>query len=183
MTRRPWLTHSGNWGGNQRLGEQLKALWKRMVFNALVGNTDDHALNTGLIFEPVAGNSERSAWGLSPAFDITPDMVSAPQKMEEGPPLSLATGTDGQSGTSVARLLEAAQWLGLDHSEALAWLSDAARQVALQWEPLLRVAASPIIEDASRMNRLVEDVQLSFAHAQWLTQSPALRQSGRDDSP
>jgi serine/threonine-protein kinase HipA len=178
---RVW-TNDGAADSRQRLGEQLKELWKRMAFNALVGNTDDHALNTGLIFEPAAGNSERRAWGLSPAFDITPNMVSEPQTMEEGPTLSLATGTDGRCGTSVDRLLEAAQWLGLDRFEALAWLSDAARQVALQWEPLLRVAASPIIEDASRMTRLVEDVQLSFAYAQWLTQSSALRQSGRDDS-
>ena len=37
-----------------------------MAFNALVGNSDDHALNTGLLFAPVEEGSHRSAWGLAP---------------------------------------------------------------------------------------------------------------------
>ena len=48
----------------ERLGEQLAELWKRMAFNALVGNTDDHALNTGLLFDRVAKGNDRMVWGL-----------------------------------------------------------------------------------------------------------------------
>lgn len=155
----------------QRLEEQLKELWRRMAFNALVGNTDDHALNTGLLFDRVAKDSDRMAWVLSPAFDITPNMSSPPLKLEEGPYLSLATGTDGRSGTSARRLIEAARWLGLEPEDARQWLSGAAQLVADQWEALLRTAASPIIEDASRMGRLVDDVRLSFAYAQSLAQT------------
>lgn len=155
----------------ERLAGQLAELWKRMAFNALVGNTDDHALNTGLLFDRVAEGKGRMAWGLSPAFDITPSMVVPPQKIEEGPNLSLATGTDGRSGTSVARLADAAQWLGLDRSDAIEWLTDTARQVARRWAPMLRAAAGPVIEDPARMDRLVDDVRPSFAYAQWLAQS------------
>jgi serine/threonine-protein kinase HipA len=109
-------------------------------------------------------------WGLSPAFDITPTIVGQPPKIEEGPHLSLATGTDGRSGTSVTRLADAAERMGLDRSEAIQWLMDTAQQVAQQWEPMLRAAANPIIEDAARMDRLVDDVRPSFADAEWLAQ-------------
>lgn len=155
----------------ERLHGLLLELWRRMAFNALVGNTDDHALNTGLLFDQVAKGSDRMAWGLSPAFDITPNTVGLPQKIEEGPHLSLATGTDGRSGTSLTRLADAAQWMGLDCGSAMEWLMGTARQVAQQWEAMLRDAAAPIIGDSVRMERLVADVRPSFAYAQWLTES------------
>lgn len=156
---------------HERLARQLQELWKRMAFNALVGNTDDHALNTGLLFDRVAQDSDRRAWGLSPAFDITPNMVSRLPKIEEGPQLSLATGPDGRSGTSLARLADAAQWMGLDPHEAIEWLTHSAAQVAQQWESMLRVAAAPIIEDPARLDRLVDDVRPSFDYAQWVAQA------------
>jgi serine/threonine-protein kinase HipA len=169
-------TRAGADDDGKRLNEQLAELWRRMAFNALVGNTDDHALNTGLLLDRVAEGSDRMAWGLSPAFDITPSMAGLLQKIEEGPCLSLATGTDGHSGTSVARLADAAQRMGLDQNDALAWLTHTATQVAEQWEPLLRAAARPVIEDAARMHRLVEDVRPAFAYAQWLANSAATQQ-------
>lgn len=154
----------------ERLGQQLVELWKRMAFNALVGNTDDHALNTGLLFDRVAEGSDRMAWGLSPAFDITPNVVGLPSPIADGPHLSLATGTDGRSGTSMARLADAAQWMGLERDDAIQWLMNTARQVAGQWAPMLRAAAGPVIEDAARLERLVGDVRPSFAYAEWLAQ-------------
>lgn len=155
----------------ERVGRQRVELWKRMAFNALVGNTDDHALNTGLLFDRVAEGSDRMAWGLSPAFDITPNVVGLPSRIEDGPLLSLATGTDGRSGTSVARLADAAQWMGLERDDAIQWLMNTARQVAGQWAPMLRAAAGPVIEDATRLERLVGDVRPSFAYAEWLAQA------------
>jgi serine/threonine-protein kinase HipA len=173
---RIWTKENHPDDARERLSGQMAELWKRMAFNALVGNTDDHALNTGLLFDRVAegeGNG-RMAWRLSPAFDITPNLVTLPQKIEEGPHLSLATGTDGRSGTSVTRLADAAKWMGLDRENAIKWLTDTAQQIAQQWEALLRAAASPIIEDPARMDRLVNDVRPSFAYAEWLAQSRAV---------
>ena len=167
-------TRDGTHAHRERLGGQLAELWKRMAFNALVGNTDDHALNTGMLFDRVAERNDSLAWGLSPAFDITPTMVALPPRIEEGPNLSLATGTDGRSGTSVVRLADAAQWMGLDRDDATQWLLDTARRVAQEWEPMLRAAARPITEDAARMDRLVADVQTSFAYSDWLAQSPSV---------
>lgn len=149
---------------------QLVELWKRMAFNALVGNTDDHARNTGLLF-----NHTHMVWGLSPAFDITPTLTSAPSPIEDGPLLLLATGTDGKSGTSLTRLADAAHRMGLDlhHDDAMQWLTSTAQMIAQQWEALLREAAAPITEDPARMSRLVDDVGASFAYAEWVAQEAA----------
>jgi serine/threonine-protein kinase HipA len=162
---RVWL-RQGAEAEPDRVKKQLKELWRRMAFNALVGNNDDHPLNTGLLYDRVAPDDERLAWSLSPAFDITPNLVSRLQKLEEGPLLSLATGTDGHSGTSLSRLVDAAQWMGLNPQESVKWLIDTAQHVAQQWESMLRVAASPIIEDSARMQRLVDDVAHSFEYAE-----------------
>jgi serine/threonine-protein kinase HipA len=44
----------------------LVELWKRIVFNVLISNVDDHMRNHGFLY---AG---RSGWRLSPAFDLNP---------------------------------------------------------------------------------------------------------------
>ena len=41
-------------------------LWKRMVFNAMTGNTDDHLRNHAFLRMP-------QGWRLSPAYDLTPN--------------------------------------------------------------------------------------------------------------
>jgi len=40
-------------------------LWRRMVFNILISNTDDHLRNHGFLREP-------GGWRLSPAYDLNP---------------------------------------------------------------------------------------------------------------
>lgn len=43
----------------------LEELWRRIVFNVCISNTDDHLRNHGFLFTP-------NGWKLSPAFDINP---------------------------------------------------------------------------------------------------------------
>ena len=43
----------------------LEQLWRRMVFNILVSNTDDHLRNHGFL-------RDETGWRLSPAFDLNP---------------------------------------------------------------------------------------------------------------
>jgi len=47
--------------------EDLRQLWRRMVFNILISNTDDHLRNHGFILTG-------KGWRLSPAFDINPSI-------------------------------------------------------------------------------------------------------------
>ena len=46
--------------------EDLTELWKRIVFNMAVSNTDDHLRNHGFILS-------KNGWRLSPAYDINPN--------------------------------------------------------------------------------------------------------------
>jgi serine/threonine-protein kinase HipA len=46
--------------------EDLEQLWRRMVFNILVSNTDDHLRNHGFMLTPLG-------WRLSPAYDMNPN--------------------------------------------------------------------------------------------------------------
>jgi serine/threonine-protein kinase HipA len=52
-----------NHSGNPQ--EDLHELWRRIVFNIAISNTDDHLRNHGFIID-------RGSWRLSPAFDLNP---------------------------------------------------------------------------------------------------------------
>jgi serine/threonine-protein kinase HipA len=47
--------------------KDLNQLWKRVIFNIAISNTDDHLRNHGFILTP-------KGWILSPAFDINPSI-------------------------------------------------------------------------------------------------------------
>ena len=49
--------------------EDMAELWRRIVFNVMVSNTDDHLRNHGFIYERYKG------WRLSPAYDINPTPI------------------------------------------------------------------------------------------------------------
>jgi serine/threonine-protein kinase HipA len=66
-----------------RLSEELKRigapkedcieLFRRMVFNAVIGNDDDHPRNHAVIF-----NYQENRWRLAPAFDVVPHPDETP---------------------------------------------------------------------------------------------------------
>ncbi len=51
----------------------LQELFRRMVFNSLTGNDDDHPRNHAAIWE-----ESEQRWRLSPAFDIVPNILTSP---------------------------------------------------------------------------------------------------------
>lgn len=57
--------------------EDWKELFGRMIFNAMVGNDDDHCRNHAVYYR------ERDrAWRLSPAFDVVPSTEDTPQRLQ-----------------------------------------------------------------------------------------------------
>ena len=46
--------------------EDLEQLWRRILFNILVSNTDDHLRNHGFVLT-------NQGWRLSPAYDMNPN--------------------------------------------------------------------------------------------------------------
>ncbi|MBQ8934072.1 MAG: HipA domain-containing protein [Lachnospiraceae bacterium] len=60
--------------------EDLEELWKRIVFNMTISNTDDHLRNHGFLLD-------KNGWRLSPAYDLNPvpygDVLSLNVNMED----------------------------------------------------------------------------------------------------
>ena len=53
----------------------LKQLWRRIVFSVLISNTDDHLRNHGFLYQ---GNN---GWTLSPAYDLNPVPVDVKPRL------------------------------------------------------------------------------------------------------
>lgn len=82
--------------------KDLEQLWRRIIFNILVSNTDDHLRNHGFILT-------KSGWSLSPAYDMNPNQY--------GTGLSLnISETDNSLDTSIA--LAVAKYFKLSEMEA-----------------------------------------------------------------
>lgn len=86
-------------------GRDLPQLWRRIVFNILISNTDDHLRNHGFLYEDMG-------WVLSPAYDMNPTPVDIKRRM-----LSLAI--DNVDATaSLPLAFEVAAQFGLKMAEA-----------------------------------------------------------------
>jgi serine/threonine-protein kinase HipA len=99
------------------VNNDLKELWKRIVFNISVSNTDDHLRNHGFIL------TERG-WILSPAFDINPN--------EMGTGLSLNISQNDNS-LSLDLALEVAEYFRLKKDAAEKIINDIGNKVS-EWK-------------------------------------------------
>lgn len=110
----------------RRFGAQTRAdlseLWRRMLFNILVSNTDDHLRNHGFLY---AG---RGGWTLSPAYDLNPVPVAVKPRF-----LSTAIGEDpNDTSASLSLALDVAEYFDLSEQEARSMAHQVA-QVTRQW--------------------------------------------------
>lgn len=100
-----------------------KELWRRMVFNILCNNNDDHLRNHGFLWDG-------RGWRLSPGYDI----VSFPQVGTERD-LAIGVGRYGRRATLHNALSEVASF-GLSRSEGIAIAQTMQWVVKANWEPL-----------------------------------------------
>jgi serine/threonine-protein kinase HipA len=82
--------------------KDLRELWKRIVFNIAVSNTDDHLRNHGFLLG-------KNGWRLSPLYDVNP--------VPYGNTLSL-TISEIDNTSSIGLALETAPYYGLTAKEA-----------------------------------------------------------------
>ncbi len=104
--------------------DRLK-LFRRMVFNALVSNIDDHPRNHAVI-------APQTSWSLSPAYDITP----APQPSSDRY-LAMDCGLHGRIA-SRANLLSGCGRFGLNVQEASQLIYQLQDTVAKTWRKTLQ---------------------------------------------
>jgi serine/threonine-protein kinase HipA len=98
--------------------EDLRELWRRIAFNILISNTDDHLRNHGFL------HVRASSWTLSPAFDLNPNPNPGPKQ--------LSTAMDGyDTAASVETLMLIAGVCRLTQPDATAVLGEVAAAASL----------------------------------------------------
>ena len=98
----------------------LRELWKRIVFNMAVSNTDDHMRNHGFILKT-------DGWHLSPLYDVNP--------VPEGDELSLCVNEDDAT-ISLKLALEIAPYCEISTRDAAAMAADILKTVRENWSHL-----------------------------------------------
>lgn len=105
-----------------------RELFRRMCFNALISNTDDHPRNHAVI-------ARGSEWMLSPAYDLTP---TTPVSLERRD-LAMICGNAGRAASADNLLSQHARFL-LTSDEASAIVSTMREQVRASWYATSRAA-------------------------------------------
>ena len=103
-------------------------LFRRMSFNALISNIDDHPRNHALI-------AKEAQWKLSPAYDLTPAVPASMERRD----LALACGDAGRFANANNLLSQSARFL-LEPAEAAAMIDAMQAQVRGTWYATARAA-------------------------------------------
>jgi len=106
--------------------EDAPELFRRMCFNALISNADDHPRNHAII-------ASDANWKLSPAYDLTP---TAPVSIERRD-LAMACGDYGRYAHVKNLLSQSARFL-LTSAQAEALVNDMEATVKSRWYPIAR---------------------------------------------
>lgn len=126
--------------------EDVRALWRRLVFSVLISNSDDHLRNHGFLYEGMAG------WRLSPVFDVNPVPLDIKPHL-----LSTSVGPDGDPSASLELARAAAPQFGLTISAATAIVRSVGQAVAT-WRT---VAARRGLSNAQ-----IDRMASAFVHAE-----------------
>lgn len=109
-----------------RSAHDLEELFRRMVFNALISNTDDHPRNHALI-------APTDKWELSPAYDLTPNPLTSIEKRD----LAMTCGTFNRYANRINLLSQHGQFK-LSLVQAAAIVDGIQQTVESRWHALLR---------------------------------------------
>lgn len=163
-------TRWGNLGAGNT--QDMAELWRRMAFNALIGNVDDHPRNHGLLLV-------NGTWRLAPAFDITPCRLAAADGDEPWPALAMAVHINGSAAASPHYLLASAPALGVDLDSACSYLKQVAVTLAESWEVRLREVLATLANPAIA-ERVVSTSRVAMAMAELLATRPIVMDAPYD---
>ncbi len=102
--------------------QDLKELWRRIVFNMAVSNTDDHLRNHGFILV-------KNGWRLSPLYDVNP--------FPYGDTLALNVSED-ENSISVELAVSVAKYFNINEKEADRAVNEIGVTVRDNWERIAR---------------------------------------------
>jgi serine/threonine-protein kinase HipA len=126
-------------------------LYRRMVFNVLISNVDDHLRNHGFLWVG------RGGWTLSPAYDLNPTPIDVRQRI-------LTTNINLDEGTcDLDLVVSVAEYFSLASIGAKTIIKDVATATAT-WREVAAAAEAPPSE-IRRMESAFEHTDLSKALA------------------
>jgi serine/threonine-protein kinase HipA len=102
--------------------KDLIELWKRIVFNMAITNTDDHLRNHAFVFT-------KKGWILSPLYDVNP--------VPYGDELSLLVDED-DNRISIELAVQVASRFGITEEDASTYAADIMAIVRDNWETLAK---------------------------------------------
>ncbi len=109
-------------------GEQstkdIHELWRRIIFNIMISNTDDHLRNHGFLYD-------QGGWRLSPAYDLNPVPLDIRPRI-----LSTAIDMDDATG-SIELAMSVINYFGLSKTQAEIIISEVAKSVS-QWRKIAK---------------------------------------------
>jgi len=108
--------------------QSTSELFRRMCFNALISNVDDHPRNHAVL-------ARAADWSLSPAYDLTPAVPISLERRD----LAMECGDAGRFANAENLLSQSARFL-LDAAEARALIDEMEAQVRGSWYALARTA-------------------------------------------
>jgi serine/threonine-protein kinase HipA len=123
-------------------GADLQELWKRIVFNMLVSNTDDHLRNHGFILVPGKG------WQLSAAYDMNP--------MPDSDGLKLNV-SESDNALDLDLAVSVAGYFRLTQHDALEIIEGFRTKIRLLWRP----AAKKLGINAKEQGRMASAFRLA----------------------
>ncbi|MGQ4277599.1 type II toxin-antitoxin system HipA family toxin [Pseudidiomarina sp. E22-M8] len=118
-------------------------LFQRMVFNVLIGNTDDHARNHAWLY-PLRTKREEGLWHLAPAYDVLPTSATRQH--------ALGIGEQGREG-SVSNLLSQVSRFGLQDFKGRRLLAQV-QELVMEWPTYM--AREGVAEgDIEKLKRII----------------------------
>jgi len=106
---------------SESASEDLRELWRRIVFSVLISNTDDHLRNHGFL------HMGRQGWRLSPAYDLNPVPTDLGPRFLSTP---IVDGHDRSASMDLA--FQVGEHFSLSGAEARAIAAEVATAVC-QW--------------------------------------------------
>jgi serine/threonine-protein kinase HipA len=129
--------------------DDMEGLWRRLVFNIVISNTDDHLRNHGFLYQG------RDGWRLSPAYDLNPVPTDIKPRI-----LSTAINEDDNTA-SLALALDVAGYFNLDAGKARAIAGEVGKAVSRWRDEASRQGLSK--NEIDRMESAFEHEDLHLA--------------------
>jgi serine/threonine-protein kinase HipA len=130
--------------------EDLRELWRRILFSVLVSNVDDHLRNHGFLYD-----TSKRGWRLSPAYDLNPVPVDVKPRI-----LSMMID-ERDNSASFDLAIEVGAYFGLEDNEMRVIAGEVARAVSTWRDEAKRLAISG--EEINRMATAFEHDELKQA--------------------